>query len=229
VELLFIRHGEPAWETDDGAALVDPGLTELGHRQAALLAERFRGTQIDELVVSPLVRAQETAAPIADALGVAPTTEDWLAEIGAPAWDGTPNEQVQRIFSEQRTKSVAELWDGLPGGETFRDFHQRITTGAEGFLQARGVVQASPEPPLWQVPEPEKRVMLVAHAGTNATAIGWLLGIPPVPWEWERFVSLHASVSVLRPAEMGGARAYSLSRFGDIEHLPADHRTGDPP
>ena len=35
--------------------------------------------------------------------------------------------------------------------------------------------------------------------------------------------------NMLRLAEMGGARAYSLSRFGDIEHLPADLRTGDPP
>jgi probable phosphoglycerate mutase len=70
--------------------------------------------------------------------------------------------------------------------------------------------------------------VIVAHAGTNATALGWLLGIPPVPWEWERFVSLHASISTLVPAEIGGASAYSLSRLGDIGHLPPELHTGIP-
>jgi broad specificity phosphatase PhoE len=224
VELLFVRHAQPAWD-DDGAAVVDPGLTDLGHRQAAALAERFHGDQIDELVVSPLLRAQQTVAPIAEVLGLEPTTEDWLAEIGAPAWDGTPSEQVQQIFADQRTKSVTELWDGLPGGESFRDFHERISAGTHGFLERRGVVQVSPEPPLWKLTDPDRRVMLVAHGGTNATSIGWLLGIPPVPWEWERFVSFHASVSTLQPVEIGGERSYSLYRFGDLDHLPSELHT----
>ena len=41
VEILFVRHGEPAW-MPDGFARNDPGLTELGRRQAELLADHFR-------------------------------------------------------------------------------------------------------------------------------------------------------------------------------------------
>ena len=64
--LLLVRHAAPAgtWGEDD-----DPGLTELGHRQAAELVadpgERWPGA----LLSSPLRRARETAAPLARRLG----------------------------------------------------------------------------------------------------------------------------------------------------------------
>ena len=69
----------------------------------------------------------------------------------------------------------------------------------------------------------DRRFVLVAHAGTNAAALGHLLGVRPVPWEWERFVSFHASVTVLSPLEIAGGWAFSLLRFSDTAHLgPAE-------
>ena len=55
------------------------------------------------------------------------------------------------------------------------------------------------DPALWRMAEPDRHVVIVAHGGTNAVVIGYLLGIQPVPWEWERFVSYHASASTLHP------------------------------
>ena len=46
-----------------------------------------------------------------------------------------------------------------------------------------------------------------------------------MPWEWERFVSFHASLSVLRPLEINGDHAFSLFRFSDVDHLPPELRT----
>jgi broad specificity phosphatase PhoE len=43
-----------------------------------------------------------------------------------------------------------------------------------------------------------RRLLLVAHAGTNSVVLGHLLGLSPEPWEWERFASAHASITVLR-------------------------------
>ena len=60
----------------------------------------------------------------------------------------------------------------------------------------------------------------MAHAGTDAVCLGHLLGIDPVPWEWERFVSFHASVSVVRPMPIAEAHSFSLFRFSDTSHLP---------
>ena len=51
-------------------------------------------------------------------------------------------------------------------------------------------------------------------------SLGFLLGIEPVPWEWERFVSFHASISTIQPIEISGGHSFSLFRFSDIAHLP---------
>jgi probable phosphoglycerate mutase len=69
------------------------------------------------------------------------------------------------------------------------------------------------------------RIAFVAHAGTNAVAIGLLLGIPPTPWEWERFILYHASFARLRTIPLAGAHVFSLRTFNDREHLDADLRT----
>ncbi|MEZ5208935.1 MAG: histidine phosphatase family protein [Acidimicrobiales bacterium] len=224
MELIFVRHGQPGWDRD-GRAVADPDLTDLGCAQADHVARLLADTRIDELLVSPLRRAQQTAAPLVEATGLTPTTLDWLAEISAPDWDGTPTEEVERIFRETRDRSVDELWDGLPGGESFRDFHVRITTGLEGLLRDRGAATARATPPQWHLPTDERRVVIVAHAGTNATAIGHLLGVAPVPWEWERFALRHASISTLVPLPICGAHAYRLEGLSDVGHLPATLHT----
>jgi broad specificity phosphatase PhoE len=220
----MVRHGEPEWAVG-GRSVDDPQLTERGRAQAALVAERLAGERFDQVLVSPVRRAQETAEPILAALGATPTVFEWLAEIRNPAWEGSPVEHVERAFAEQRAKPVEQLWDGLPGGESFRDFHERVTTGLEAHLFKSGVRVWEERPRLYEIDEPELRVLVVAHAGVNAVAVGTLLGIPPVPWEWERFISFHASVTELVAVEIGSAHAFSLHRLSDLSHLPADLHT----
>jgi broad specificity phosphatase PhoE len=219
MELLFVRHGQPEWDRD-GLAVDDPGLTEVGREQARHLAQAFVGRGVDRLLVSPLVRARQTAEPVAEALQMEPEIIDWAPEIAAPVWQGTPSEQVQRAFAEGRARPLDEQWDGLPGGESFRDFHRRITRGLDGLLGALGVERVGEFPPVWHLEDPGPRVVLVAHAGTNAVSLGHLLGIEPVPWEWERFVSFHASLSIVRPMPISGVHSFSLFRFSDTSHLP---------
>jgi len=219
-----VRHGQPGWDRD-GSAVDDPDLTDLGRRQAAHVADALAGTRIDELLVSPLRRAQQTAAPLIERTGLTPVTLDWLAEISAPAFEGTPTEQVERIFRENRDRPVAELWEGLPGGESFRDFHHRVTAGLDGLLAERGAATAGASPRQWHLPADERRVVVVAHAGTNATAIGHLLGIEPVPWEWERFALRHASISTVVPLPIAKAHAYRLEGLSDVAHLPGELHT----
>ncbi|MCC5950861.1 MAG: histidine phosphatase family protein [Acidimicrobiia bacterium] len=224
MELLWIRHGQPGW-VRDGLGVDDPDLTDLGRAQAERTGERLAGLEVDAVFVSPLRRAQQTAEPIVAALGLEPTTIDWLAEIRAPRFAGTPIEQVQRVFAEGRARPVDDHWDGLPGGESFRDFHRRVTSGVEILLSDHGVALQRDRPPLWAFENAPQRIVVVAHAGTNSVALGHLLGIEPVPWEWERFVSYHSSVSVLRPLDIGGAQAFGLHRFADTSHLPPDLQT----
>ena len=66
--------------------------------------------------------------------------------------------------------------------------------------------------------------MVVAHGGTNAVSLGYLLGIEPVPWEWERFVAFHAGISTIAPIEISGGHAFSLFRFSDTPVFEALHQ-----
>lgn len=215
-----MRHGQPEW-VRAGRNVDDPVLTEIGHRQAALAAEALAAVRFDRVLVSPLVRARQTVAPIERALGVTAEVHDWLAEIRNPEWDGTEHD-TERIFAEARRRPSAEHWDGLPGGESFRAFHERVVGGLTGFLASVGVRRSGDDLPLWEVDRPEARVLAVAHGGTNSVILTHLLGVAPVPWEWERFVIRHASFSETIPVPISDAHSFALTRLSDTRHLPLD-------
>ncbi len=224
MRFTFIRHGQPEWFTD-GRAVDNPTLTAVGRRQAQLTAERLRGTAASRLLVSPLQRARETAEPIAAALDLEPEEAPWLAEISSPPWHGAPLDHVQQVFAEHRDKPLDDHWEGLEGGEAFHRFHRRVTHGLQELLDAAGKRRVDERPALWTQDASDAHVVCVAHGGTDASAIGYLLGIDPVPWEWERFITFHASISEVIPTEISGRHAYSLLRLSDIAHLPPGLQT----
>ena len=74
MRLIFIRHGDPNYLTDN--------LTKKGKREAALLAERVcKWKNITQVYVSPLGRAKATAKPFLSKLGLKAITYDWLQEF----------------------------------------------------------------------------------------------------------------------------------------------------
>lgn len=225
MELVLIRHGQPEW-VRDGLNVTNPPLTERGHRQAALMAEFLAGERFDEVWVSPMVRARQTAAPLLARLGRAEAIQLWLEEIRDPAWDGTPAQYARDAYAEERSRPSHLQWDGLPGGEPPLDFVARVREGCGLFLAERGIERVSETLPVWTVPQPDLRIALVAHAGTNSVIINHLLGLEPTPWEWERVVMMHASVSRLTSLALGDGCAFSLSKLSDVEFLAADDRTG---
>lgn len=221
MELVLVRHAQPEWSRDE-TARVDPGLTDLGRRQADLTAARLRHEQFDQVLVSTATRARHTADPIVAHHARSPQHErSWLHEIHMPGtWEGTPQQEVLRIFSEARRRPREAWWDGVPGGESFRDFHARVTTGLLAELADMGVEQDNDG--LWHVSDDAPRLLLVAHAGTNSVVLGRLLGLSPEPWEWERFASDHASLTVLRAVPIAGRHIFSLQLFSDVGHLPKE-------
>lgn len=222
--LTLVRHAEPAYVVD-GRSWSDPPLTERGREQAVLLAKRVSQWSIDEVWVSYMVRARQTAEPLAEACGVAPQVMDWLGEMrNPPSWDGSPADDVEEFFATSQDRTVDEMWEGAPGGESFRDFHHRIHSGVEGTFADRGIVRAAGLH-LWDGVD-ERRVVVVAHAGTNALILGKLLGVEPTPWEWDRFTHVHSGVSRLVTLPTAGSYAWSLRSLSDRSHLPPDMVTG---
>ena len=224
MELVLIRHAQPEW-VREGLTQVDPPLSELGRRQAEALATAMAGQQFDDVLVSPLVRARETAAPILAALGRDEEVEMWLEEIRDPKWHGTPSERAAEAYRELRSRPSMDHWDGLVGGESMREFVARIRLGAEKFLEERGVRHVGGDLPVWEIAEPGERIALIAHAGTNSIFICHLLGLSPTPWEWDRMVLGHASISRLEAIPLGDGYTFSLTALSDVEHLARDDRT----
>jgi probable phosphoglycerate mutase len=224
MEIVLIRHGEPEW-VRDGLAVVDPPLTERGRRQAERLAEYLSDERFDEVLVSPLVRARQTASPLLAALGAAEVIDPWLEEIRDPMWHGSPAEKAAEAYAELRGRPAEERWRGLEGGESIRDFVGRIRAGASSFLAERGVLRSDAELPVWQIAVPGARIALVAHAGTNSVTIGHLLGLEPTPWEWDRFVLGHTSLSRVEALPLEDGYTFSLTKLSDLEHLEREQRT----
>ncbi len=224
MEIVLVRHGQPEW-VRDGLNVNNPPLTALGHRQAELLAEALVGESFDEVLVSPLTRARQTVAPLLEAQGREETVDDWLEEIRDPMWHGTPAEKAQEAYAEMRGRSPDDRWHGLDGGESIREFTDRIHVGANEFLSSRGVERIEHELPVWHIDEPGARIALFAHAGTNSVTICHLLGLQPTPWEWERFVIGHTSVSRLEALPVGDGYTFSLTKLSDLEHLEPSDRT----
>jgi broad specificity phosphatase PhoE len=79
--LYLVRHGEPSGTWGQHP---DPGLSDLGHRQAGVAARALAGLGVEAVLVSPLMRCRETAAPFVAASGLAPQIEPRVAEIAAP-------------------------------------------------------------------------------------------------------------------------------------------------
>jgi broad specificity phosphatase PhoE len=226
MELIFVRHAQPEW-TRDGNSITDPALTELGQIQARLLASAARQWERPtELLVSPRSRTRQTAEPLARALSMDAHSIPFFEEIRLPDWSGTPAEIVDRTLRQARDRPIDDWWDGLPGGESFRDFHLRITTGLHALLAERGATRASSEPAgVWTIANTDLRIVFVGHGGSNAVALTYLLDLQPVPWEWERFVSQHASITRVRTRRIAGGHIFSLRTFSCVNHLPPDLRS----
>lgn len=235
MELILVRHGQPAWTDTYGRGRNDPELTELGHQQARRAARRLSDAEelpgmgdIDRLFVSPATRSQQTAAPIASALDLPIITLDWLLEVqNPPEWEGSPIEQIEAAFERIQNRPRSEWWQGHPGGEHFGEFHERIRTGLYDMLAGLGITPAG-ERGLWDIEPPEDdldRIVIVAHAGTNGAIIANLLQVEPEPWEWLRFRNGHAAFSVLNPVEVAGHNIWALDQVGDAAHLAVPDRS----
>jgi broad specificity phosphatase PhoE len=225
VELVFVRHGQPWW-VKDGVSRNDPPLSELGHRQAAKTAERLADEHFDELYVSPMVRARQTVAPLLGHLQRDETVVDWLHEIrNAPEWDGAPSEHVDSMYELEHTREPHDRWNGLPGAESVTDFTARIRADAHTFLAEHGLRRVEGELPLWEIDEPGRKIGFVCHAGVTSVSVAWLLGMTPVPWEWDRLRVGHASISRVTASKTGSLWTFGLQKLSDVEHLAPDERT----
>ena len=224
MDIYLVRHAQPAW-IDEQGGVMDPGLTELGQRQAKAAAEAVADLEaLTDLWISPTLRTVQTAAPIQAAIGLTPTVVEDLREIRPPDWTGHPQEEIAAVFRQAIRRPPEQWWDGLPGGEDCRSFSRRVRAA---LLEQLASIGARPREgsALWDVEAADRRVIIVGHGGTNAVLVDALLRIAEVPWPWDRFVHHHAAITHLRTSTVGDGFIFGLRGLNLQAHIPAEDRT----
>ena len=132
--LLLIRHGATAWNLADRfQGSTDTLLHSVGHDQAlhnAKAAQAFiqaAGAEPEAVRIasSPLARARQSAAIIAERLGKKKDDITILAalrEIALGRWEGMNNLKVKEVYYQERQSRKRDRWRFKPeGGESLAE------------------------------------------------------------------------------------------------------------
>lgn len=137
MKLYLVRHGETGSNLQGALDTAIPGadLSEAGLVQAHALAERFAQATIDALYASPLVRTQQTIAPLSNTLGMPPIILDGLREVGAGEWEMRNDEEAVIGYMT----AVSAWLNGdtsyrVSGGETGDEFLARFDRAVETIV-----------------------------------------------------------------------------------------------
>lgn len=150
--LYFVRHGESVANVHDRERTRAPQdadrLSERGWEQARGLGRRLEGEGLELIVASPMRRAQETAAGIAEVLDLPVETDDELHEVrqSRAFYDAAPDggRHATLAWMPGAAPDYAE-----PGAESFAGIVGRVRRVRER-LEAHAA---------------ERRVLAVSHYG----------------------------------------------------------------
>jgi ribonuclease H / adenosylcobalamin/alpha-ribazole phosphatase len=126
--LLMLRHGQTEYSAQGRySGRADLPLTELGERQAAVAAARLATTDgVAAVASSPLLRARQTARPVADALAVPLNIHDGLTETDFGAWEGLTFAEARERDPDLHTRWLTDTSVAPPGGESMDAVHRRV-------------------------------------------------------------------------------------------------------
>ncbi len=117
MRLFLVRHGQTHANVARQLDTAVPGLdlTDAGHEQARALAERLAGEDLGAIYTSDLVRTQQTAAPLAERLGLEMVVLPDLREIQAGDYEMSTDWQP---YVDAVTRWGEDPEHAIPGGDT---------------------------------------------------------------------------------------------------------------
>jgi probable phosphoglycerate mutase len=202
-EIVMVRHGASAdaipgepFPLTDGHG--DPPLAPVGERQAEAVGERLAAEPIDALFVSGLARTVQTAAPLAQRIGVEPEVVPALREVKLGDWEGGAFRiHVQRGEPLAMRVLTEERWDLIPGAESMDALAVRVREGLEEIVERTG---------------PDATAVAVLHGGIIGEACRQATSSRP-------FAFVHSdNCSLSRIVVLPDGR-WLLRSFNDVAHL----------
>jgi 2,3-bisphosphoglycerate-dependent phosphoglycerate mutase len=203
--VLLVRHGAVDPPEPDGlvAGRSDPPLNDAGRRQAQALAARLTDEPAAALFTTPMIRTAQTAAPVAERLGLQPIEATELGEVYLGEWEG--HGIAIRAASED-AEFVAMMrvgrWDLIPGAEPAEDFGRRARAGLDRVADAAGDGTLA---------------IAVTHAGVIAEVLRQITGSEP-------FAFLACSNGSISRIVRMPDRRWMLLSFNETAHLVGDGR-----
>jgi probable phosphoglycerate mutase len=170
VRLVIWRHGQTDWNIENRfQGHSDIPLNKVGHYQASHAAKILAGMNPVKIVVSDLIRAQETAAKLSEIVGVPLETDPRLRETNGGNWEG-------KTGNENRANDSARFigWisgDDGPAGE----IGERRSEVADRAVKAAMAA-------LEEFQEKQGTIVLVTHGGTARCLLGKLLQLEFSDW-----------------------------------------------
>jgi probable phosphoglycerate mutase len=174
VELLLIRHALPARVVRDDGLAADPELTDLGHRQAAAMTAWVTQEPIDALYVSPLLRALQTAAPLAERLRLEALVVDAIAEYDRHDPVYIPLEEIKAARDHRWEQMLADN-----GTAERRAWRALVVDAMEQIVAAN----------------PSRRVAVVCHGGVINAYLSHVMGIDSPMFFEPGYASVHRVIA----------------------------------
>ncbi len=163
---VMARHGATAYSLEkrfSGSGGVDMPLAPVGQAQAdALAAEVVRRAAVTRVVCSPLLRTRQTAAIVADAIGLPVEVDDGFAECSFGEWDGFTFAEVRDRWPVELEEWLGSVEVAPPGGESFVQCRERVDGARRGLAERY----------------PGERVLVVSHVSPIKIMVGLAVGAP---------------------------------------------------
>ena len=126
--VLLLRHGETAEPLVFHGAESDVGLSERGRRQAEEAAAALTAFAPAQVTSSAMLRARDTAAPIARACGLPLRVEPGLHERAVGPLSGTPTHGSDGVWPDTlRRWTEGDTGYAPAGAESFDAIRDRVT------------------------------------------------------------------------------------------------------
>ncbi len=197
--VYVVRHGETEWNAagrQQGHR--DSVLTEIGIKQAHLLAGSLHGRGIQALYSSDLGRAVQTGEILGAALGLELKADSRLREQHLGLIQGLTQDEFREQFPEKSALLDVKDFDyDLLGGESRQELAERCVDCIHDLTA-------------WH---PGKRVLVVAHGGVLNCLFHYALGLD---WHASRRFSLFNTA--LNSFSITG-HEWRLETWGDRTHL----------
>jgi probable phosphomutase (TIGR03848 family) len=123
--LILLRHGRSSANVAGVLAGRTPGveLDDVGRGQAEKVVERLAGVPIASIVCSPMLRCEQTVAPLAKELGLEPVSEPELAEVDYGSWTNgklseLSKEPLWKVVQAHPSAAVFPEGEGLAAMQT---------------------------------------------------------------------------------------------------------------